>query len=115
MSPEITAFATGTYTVTRAGGPGSYVDGVFVPASTSSTSVLAMVAPLDGRELLRLPEGLRSKELKQVFTIAALRVSAAEERPDVVSIDGDSWQVERVERWAELGNFYRSIVSKVTA
>lgn len=113
LSAPVLDFATGTYTVTRASGVGSYVEGVFVPASTSTTGVVACVQPVSGRELQRLPEGLRAKELLSVFTVAALLVAAPGVRPDVVAIDGSNWQVERVERYAELGNYYHSIVSKM--
>lgn len=115
LSDVVLALATGTYTVTRASGVGTYVDGVFVPASTSTVDVVAGVYPLTGRELQRLPEGLRTKELRQVFTVDPLLVSAPEQRPDVVSIQGATWQVETVEDWEPAGNFYRNIVSKEPA
>jgi hypothetical protein len=113
LSTPIVDFATGTYTVTRAGGAGTYVDGVFVPASTSSVSVLACVQPLTGRELERLPEGIRSRELLSVYTVAALFNEAPGVRPDIIAIDGRSWQVEKVERFDALGNYFHSIVSKI--
>lgn len=112
LSSTVASFYTGTYVVTRADGVGTYVDGVFTPAADSTLSVSAGVYPLAGRELERLAEGLRTRELRQVFTAAALRVSAPEQRPDRVSIDGAMWQVEIVEDWVASGNYYRSIVRK---
>lgn len=113
LSSVVASFYTGTYDVTRASGPGSYdAEGGFVPASMSVVQIQAVVAPLDGRELQRLPEGLRTRELRQVFTVAALRVAAPGQRPDVISIEGSTWQVEKLEDWVANGNFYRAIVSK---
>lgn len=113
LSSTVTAFVTGTYSVTRAG-VGSYVDGVFFPDPAPTTvQVSAGAFPLSGRELLRLPEGLRTKELRQVFTVVELRNNAPGVRPDVISIDGELWQVETVEDYSASGNFFRSVVSKV--
>lgn len=103
---------TGTYDVTRAAGPGTYTNGVLVPAATSTVQVRASVQPLTGRELQRLPEGLRTRELLSVFTVDALLVEAPGVRPDIITIRGETWQVEKVERFAELGDYYHSIVSK---
>jgi len=105
--------ATGTYDVTRAGGPGTYVDGEFAPASGPTTvQVRASVQPLTGVELMRLPEGLRSRELLSVYTVDELRCRAPNQAPDIISIDGFTWQVEKVERFDALGNYFHSVVSK---
>jgi hypothetical protein len=112
LAATVARFATGTYDVTRADGPGSHVDGVFVPGSTSTVTIRASVQPVSGRELERLPEGLRTRELLSLFTLDALLVEAPDVRPDIVTIRGETWQVQNVERFAELGNYYHVIVSK---
>jgi hypothetical protein len=113
LSGAVLDFATGTYNVTRAGGPGTYVAGVFTPAATSTVSVIASVQPMTGRDLQRLPDGLRAMELLVVFSVDELKVAAPGVRPDVLAIDDATWQVETVERFNVLGNYYRSIVSKI--
>jgi hypothetical protein len=112
LAATVARFATGTYSVTRAANAGTYVDGVFVPGSTSTLSIAASVQPVSGRELQRLPEGLRTRELLSLFTVDALLVEAPGVRPDIITIRSETWQVERVERFAELGNYYHVIVSK---
>lgn len=103
-----------SYTVKRASGVGGVgSDGIFDPPSTSNISVQAMVAPLAGRDLQRLPEGLRASETRHVYTTVELRGKAPGQRPDLVVIDGIDWQVEVVEDFSALGNYWRSTVRKV--
>lgn len=112
LSGLIADFATGTYTVTRGAGPGSYaIDGSFVPAATSTVSVVAAVVPADGTDLQHLPEGMSTSDALAVFTVGELRAQAPGQQPDVISIDGYSWQVQHSERWTA-GNFFRSVVTK---
>jgi hypothetical protein len=112
LSSTIASFYTGTYNVTRAGGPGTYVDGVWTPAVDSVIAMQAGVYPLNGRALQRLPEGRRTGDVREVFTIAELRVSAPGQAADKIEIDGAAFEVEIVENWQASGNFYRSIVRK---
>lgn len=112
LSGLIADFSTGTYAVTRATGPGEYDDrGIFTPDSDTTINVDACVVPLGGSQLQRLPEGLRSSELRQVFSAVELRSDAPGQKPDVISIDGHLWQVVRAEPWTA-GTFFCAIVSK---
>ena len=115
LSSEVLAFATGTYTVTRGDGPGAYdpTTGYFVADSTTEVEVVAAVFPVTGRELQQLPEGMRSKEVRQVFTTVALRASAPLQQPDVIEIDGEDWLVKVVHDWNASGKFWQSFVAKV--
>jgi hypothetical protein len=110
LSGLIADFATGTYTVTRGAGPGSYAeDGKFAPASTSTVNVLAAVVPADGTDVQHLPEGMRTRSALAVFTVGELNAQAPGQQPDVIEIDGFAWQVQHSERWTA-GNFFRSVV-----
>jgi hypothetical protein len=113
FSDTIARFATGRYTVTRTPARTYGGDGLVDPASPKTLTIEASVQPLRGRELERLPEGLRSSEVMQVFTTTELKTQSTSHEPDVIAIDGESWQVEIVERWKDLGNFYRAVVRKV--
>ncbi len=113
LSSVILDFAS-DYTVTRYTGVGSYSDGVHVPPASSTLTVKAVVQPMSGRELERLPEGLRAGEVQVVYSLERLRAKAPNETPDQISIGGASWQVETSEDWQVLGNYYRSVVRKVT-
>ncbi len=115
LSSTVLALSSGDYVVTRAAGPKTYTQGKAVAPTTSPSTltVTASVQPLTGRELQRLPEGMRTKELMKMYLVEELLVSAPGQEPDTVSIDGVDFQVEAVERWGPLGNYHKAIVSKV--
>lgn len=96
----IASFAHGTYAVIRTDVP-SPVRGVYGAGSTSTFNLDAVVVPASGDEILSLPEGSRARETRIVFTTTPLQVGGQGESygADHVQIDGESWQVEKVERW----------------
>ena len=96
--------------VTRSDVASYGTDGRAVPGLATTFPAVAMVAPLSGRDLQRLPEGLRAMELRNFFSTVALRTGAA---PDVVSIGGEDWQAEHVEDWGGLGAYWRTVVRRV--
>lgn len=110
LSGVVTSLASGTYTVKRRGPTTVGSDGRADTAASSTFSVTASVQPMSGRELQRLPEGLRVAERRNFFTTTALQVTAA---PDVVSIDGEDWEVESVQAWGTLGAYFLAVVAKV--
>lgn len=114
MSGTLADFVSDTLTVTRADGPGTYVAGIFTPASTSVVSIPALVVPLlGGPQLLRLPEGMRSTDAIEVFSAAALRVDAPGQRPDTIAYNGHDWQVYVVDDWSGAGAFFHALALKV--
>lgn len=74
-------------------------------------TIVASVQPVSGRELERLSELYRAKEAQVLFTKTELRTADASGAPDIVTIRGEPWQVSNVQRWAELGNFYKATVT----
>lgn len=107
--PNILSFMTGTYVVTRRGPTLVGNDGRADVASSSTFSILAAVQPMNGRELQRLPEGMRSAERKTVYTATLLQAIGA---PDVISIGDAEWEVEVIEDWSQ-GLYYKATVAKV--
>lgn len=113
----IQSLSTGTYVVTRRRAP-AYVDGVVTPDPNPVTlSILASVVPASGRDLLRLPEGQRSTETRTVYTVTQLMVAAAGAKyaNDVVSIDGDQWQVQQVQSFPGAPGFFQALVQRAGA
>jgi hypothetical protein len=96
----ISDFATGTYTVTRRAAA-TLVKGRAQPGATSTLTVTASVQPASGRDLLRLPEGRRSIETRVVFTATQLLIGieGAANESDLISIDGQTWEVQQVQSW----------------
>lgn len=115
LSDAVLGFATGTYDVARAN-PGTYdVNGLVVndPAPTT-VQVQAMIVPLVGsKQLQRLPEGLRSRDAIEVFSVDALQVSAPEQRPDVITYNGRQYQVDVVDDWTAAGNFFHALATRI--
>lgn len=109
MRDTIERFSTGTYTVRRAP-PATFVSGRRAIGSSYEIQVVASVQPLTGRELMRLPEGERTRERMVVFTADALHTQSDDHAGDEIIIDGDVWEVERVENWSTLGGYWRSFV-----
>jgi hypothetical protein len=105
-------FQTGTYTVTRTVA-GSYVQGRYVPGGTTTLNVDASVQPITGRDLLALPEGQRTEEMRVVFAKTELRTRGPSNDPDRLTIDGEAWEVRNVERWQGLAEtHYRAVVAR---
>lgn len=116
LSGAVLNFATGTYTVTRPVARANPVgtDGRYdAPSSSTTFTIRAGVFPLTGRELDRLPEGLRHEEVRQVFCVERLQTVEADQEPDVIAIDGASWQVEAVQDYSASGNYFRALVRKI--
>jgi len=113
LSSVISDLASGTtYAVTRRA-PATYdADGRLVPGSTTALVITASIQPLEGRDLLRLPEGLRTKELLKIYSSTQLFVQGAGQDPDTVIYQGFPYQVETAEQWGENGNFWKMIVRK---
>lgn len=115
LSGVLTSFKTGTYSVTRSSAAGTYTAGRLVAPATSVISVDACVQPIDGRDLQKLPEGERVREPKTIYSVDELKTRGSNggNAADVITIDGDLYEVIKVQRWAELGNYWKSIALKL--
>lgn len=102
LQAVITAFATGTYAVTRRGA-GAYVNGYFVAAGSSQFNITASVQPVTGRELRALPEAYHSEVVKVLYTTTELFTRTPTQSPDVVAIDSEDYEVFKVETWEAFG------------
>jgi hypothetical protein len=110
----ISRFRTATYTITRAGA-GTYTDGRFVPAATSTITIEGSVQPAGARQLELLPEGQRAGDLYTLYTTTELFTRGPGSTPDIVTLEGTAWVVIRVDRWDGLhavNPHYECIISK---
>jgi hypothetical protein len=112
LSDVVRSNKTGAYRVTRRGAT-TFSKGYAQQAAAFAFNVDAVVAPLAGRELERLPEGERASDRRLFVCLVPLRVSGAEGASDVVAIGGEDFEVEDVEDWSPHGGFYKCIVRKV--
>ena len=112
LDAGLALLATGVYTVTRPAAS-TYSSGVEVPdASPTTFQVQAVVNPVTGIELFRLPEGRRTTDFREVFVSVALNSESDANSADLVSIDGINFEVDRSERWNSLANTWRCIVQR---
>jgi hypothetical protein len=115
LSGVVLSLASGTYTVTRrtVADPPYDADGIATAISTTTLSATGSIQPASGRDLKRLPEGRRTSESRVFFTPTELRSVASGQEADLISADGDTWEVSNIEPWPALGNYYRAIITKV--
>ena len=94
---------------------GSYVNGRFVEdGSPRRFRLLASVQPARADELQRLPEGRRTSAAIKLYSKERLRTADSPRniQPDRVEYRGESYQVESVEDWDELGGYFKPIALK---
>lgn len=98
-------------TVTRRPAPTKSA-GVVSEGSATTLTIQAFATVLTGEELSRLPEGLTTKEPRQVFSRSAMYARKENVGGDLLTIDGVPWEVIHVDNW-QVGGFYRAIVVRV--
>lgn len=111
MSDAIVLTATNSYTVTRrtAAAP---VGGIRVAPTTTTLTILASAQPASGQVIQRLPEGKRDRETMVLYTKTQLLVLDATHEPDLVAVDGGTFEVDSCKRWAAAGNFYEAVITR---
>lgn len=112
FSPEVIADLGGaTYQVTRRQ-RSKRVKGVAVQGLATTHDVFASVQPATGRDLMKLPEGRRSEETRVLYAIGDLQLGGqgASHESDRVSIDGETWEVQHIEKWP---GYVRAIVQLI--
>lgn len=103
-------------TVTRSA-IGTYVDGRWVAGATSSVSITGSVQPAKMRheELLRLPEGDRNRSAIRVYSKSELLSNdeSTGQVADVVAWQGEQYEVQKVDVWAEGIAHYKALCLRV--
>lgn len=94
------------YTVTRTALT-AMVGGYAVDGAQGTFLITGVEYPLEGDELQRLSEGLRSRGVYGIICDKPLLTADDGKRPDtIVLADGHTYEAHRSERWTA-GNFYR--------
>lgn len=113
---SILGLATGTYTKVTSSGIGTRVLGRYVAPVVVSGTISAVVVPVTGKELQRLPEGYRSDDFKTVYTTSLLVAHEEDESiGDIILVDSDRYQVQHLDIWDDPfdGNrFYAALVKR---
>ena len=101
-------------TVTRTAA-GTTLKGRYTPGATSTVTLAVgtfIVQPMGARDLLRLPEGLRTSEAKKLWSTVELKV---EPDPDVVTYGGRSYQVHALTDWSYAAGYFEYGLVKAEA
>ncbi len=93
---------------------GSWVNNNWVVGTTATLTISASVHPVDGENLLLIPENRRDEENYMLITNTALLVANAggAQNSDIVSLYGDSYEVVNVKKYLNLLNYYAVLVVK---
>jgi hypothetical protein len=112
LSGAIRNLASGTYVVTRRAAGAYGADGRLDVAASTTLQIRAVAHPASGATLERLPEGKRTSDTMSVFTETELRTASPTQAPDKITIDGADYEVQTVERWSVLGNYFHVVVGR---
>jgi hypothetical protein len=105
----------GTFTITRFAGS-AFVNGRYATGAPSTFQIRAVIQIAEGRDLLILPEGLRSKEIIVVFTATLLttaKATAPQNDADQLTYLGAQWEIVTAEDRSGPGNYYRCLAKKM--
>lgn len=91
---------------------GSYVNGLWVSGTPTTTQITASVQPAVGNDLLRLPEGQRNRETLKVISLGEMRTAdpTLDQQADTFDLYGRTYQVEQVLPWG--GAFYEALAQR---
>ena len=96
---------------------GSYVDGNYVSAGVTETltDVFVSVQQMTRDELLLLPEGLRTREVKKMYSKTQLfGVNAPDGREaDRVSYNNEVYEIHEVGDWKDNGSYCKVVAVKM--
>ena len=112
IDSTLALLATGIYDVVRPLAP-TLVNGVETDdPSPTIFQVQAVVNPLNGIDLKRLPEGRRTTDFRQVFTSIALNTASDTYGADQIYIGPDVYEVQESNLWQLFGNVWVSTVQR---
>lgn len=84
----------------------TYVNGRIQAGAASTFTAKMSIQPLNGRELLNLPEAQRAKQMAKAYTDVELRTvnEVAKTKADRISDGTRVFEVQAVEAWQSSGN-----------
>lgn len=98
------------------GSAGSIVNGLYIPGSTTTSTIRAGVQPAVGEDLISLPEGQRERESYKIYSVSQMKTNdeTAGIKADVLAFYGAEYEVQQVQRHYGLGlDHWKAIVTRV--
>lgn len=99
--------------------PGAYVDGKYDEGPTDNFTIIMSIQPLNGKEMLQLSEGQRTRNYVKGYCAERLNVANIEDsiRADIIVDDGVFFEVQSCEPWVGdgtgIGNFWKVLLAEV--
>lgn len=94
---------------------GGYVNGAWVEGASSQVTIQASVQPASAEDLQSLPENRRALGAYKLYSSAPFQgVIEGQRNPDTVVINGDTYEVARVDPWQNgVIHHYKTLVVRV--
>lgn len=111
----MTVLFTEEYAVTRASA-GTRTKGKYIAGPTSEVTIEANWQPLNGKELLNLPELQRTKRSIKVYSEDEIKgMDEANKIPaDIITIeDGSKFEIQNVRYYKELNEHWKAICVQI--
>lgn len=101
----VQSFATATTYAVKRRQLSGFTRGLARDPVQTNITISASLQPATGRDLLRLPEGRRANETRVLFTTTEMFTGDLGETfdADLVTIEGDDWEIQHVEEWIDAG------------
>lgn len=80
---------------------GTYSGGFYTPGGESTSTIVASVQPLTGREIELVPEALRNESTVRIYSKAELS------NQDVMTWRGRTYEVQVNYDWHPTGNYFK--------
>lgn len=73
------------------------------------------IQPMTGKDLERLPEGMKTTGTKKIYsTVELMTVKTSECRvPDRVLYKSETYQIEESDDWQDLGGYFKYVATRV--
>ena len=97
------------YTI-RSRAAATAVDGELVEGAESSRTIQALIYPMTGKELRRLPENERSSDMLTIFSSEEIvsQSQAAKVPAEILEFAGVDYEFDKVEPWSAQGKYWQA-------
>ena len=101
--------------VIRKAGPGTYVEGIWVPDADDTPEDIRVIAPqpVNARELQMLPDGEHVRNYLKTWTDADVETREGALDSDKLNIFGTVYKVVQVENREPLGNYRKVFIREI--
>ena len=93
---------------------GAFIGGIWQRGEDLSLSIRASVQPLGEEDFAALPQGVKDRENRVIYSRTELKGSVAGVEADIVIYAGSRWRIVRAKQWGDYG-YFECIMTKEVA